>query len=202
LIPDADDDDRRLVLTAAHLFRDIPDGAVVSFAPPGPEPSSTDGQDFGVLRRRVPLVFLPSIAVDAAVVKPFREVACDNSMGCGAPRGVRDLLLRSEHDRSVPVTKLGASTQETAGELLSIQSDQYMEDVEARYSTGWWTYGSNGTCFAAKGDSGSAVVDEQLNVVGMVVAVNREDDGSDGDCFVHAIKPILSALKVRLPGSE
>ncbi len=172
---------------------------MVSFAPPGPEPSSTDGQAFGVLRRRVPLAFLPSIAVDAAVVKPFPEIGCDNTMGCGVPRGVRDLLLRCEHDRAISVTKLGASTHETTGELLSIQSDQYMEDVDARYSTGWWTYGSNGACFAAKGDSGSAVVDEQLNVVGMVVAVNRREDGGDGDCFVHAIKPILSALKVRLP---
>ena len=172
---------------------------MVSFAPPGPEPASTDGQDFGVLRRRVPLVFVPSIAVDAAVIKPFPEIGCDNEMGCGVPSRVRDLLLRSEHDSAISVTKLGASTQETTGELLSIQSDQYVEDVEARYSTGWWTYGSKGTCFAAKGDSGSVVVDEQLNVVGMVVAVNRPEDGGEGDCFVHAIKPILSALKVRLP---
>ncbi len=156
------------------------------------------------MRRRVPLVFLPSIAVDAAVIKPYAEIDCCNTMGCGVPSGVRDLLLRSEHDRAIPVTKLGASTHETSGELLSIQSDQYMEDVEARYSTGWWTSGSNGTNFAAKGDSGSVVVDDQRKVVGMVVAVNRPDAGSDGggDGFVHAIKPILSALKVQLPESS
>lgn len=189
------------MLTAAHLFRDIPDGATVSFAPPGPEPSSTDGQDFGVLRRRVPLVFLPSIAVDAAVIKPYADIECDNAIGCGAPTGVRDLLLRCEHDSAISVTKLVASTQETTGELLSIQSDQYVEDVEARYSTGWWTYGSNGTSFAAKGDSGLIVVDDKRNVVGMAVAVNRREDGDAGDCFVHAIKPILSALKVTLPAS-
>ncbi len=187
------------MLTAAHLFRDIPDGATVSFAPPGPEPLSTDGQDFGVLRRRVPLVFLPSIAVDAAVIKPYTEIECNNTMGCGALNGVRDLLLKSEHDNAIPVRKHGASTQETTGELLSIQSDHYMEDVEVRYSTGWWTYGSDGIPFAARGDSGSIVVDEQRNIVGMVVAVNREEGDRDGDCFVHAIKPILSALQVRLP---
>jgi hypothetical protein len=197
LIPEPGDYDQRLVLTAAHLFKEIPDGATASFTPPGPEPSSTDGQDFGTVRRRVPLEFVYEIVVDAAVIKPYTDVECCNTMGCGEPAGVRDLLVRSEQDSTIPVTKLGASTQETSGELLSIQSVQYMDDVEARYSTGWWTYGPTGTPFAAKGDSGSVVVDEQRNVVGMVVAVNKSDD-----CFVHAIKPILSALKVRLPGTS
>jgi hypothetical protein len=142
-------------------------------------------------------VFLPEIVVDAAVIKPYPEVECCNTMGCGEPTGVRDLLLKCERDTTIAVKKLGASTQETSGELLSIQSAQYMEDVEARYSTGWWTYGSKGQLFAARGDSGSVVVDDQRNVVGMVVAINQSDD-----CFVHAIKPILSALKVRLPEAQ
>ena len=140
--------------------------------------------------------------MDAAVVKPYAEIECCNTMGCGVPNGVRDLLLRSEHGRAIPVTKLGARAQETSGDLLSIQSDQYMEDIESRYSTGWWTSGSNGTCFAATGDSGSVVVDDQRKVIGMVVAVNQPEAGGDGDCFVHAIKPILSALRVRLPDAD
>lgn len=162
-----------------------------------------DGQHFGEVRRRVPLVYLPSIAVDAAVIKPLPEVKCSNLMSCGTPTGVRDLLPQSERDSVIPVRKHGASTGETTGDLLSVLADHYVEDVEARYSTGWWVYTrSDVPPFAAKGDSGSIVVDEEHNVVGMVVAIKREDEDTGGDGFVHAIKPILSALKVRLPQGD
>ncbi len=203
LIPEEGDEDRRLVLTAAHLFRDIKDGATIAGYPGGgPEPANTDGECFGLLRRRVPLYFLPSIAVDAAVIKPFPDTECSNDMGTRTPCGIRDLLLKSEQDTAIAVRKHGASTGETIGELLSIQSDHYMEDVEARYSTGWWAYGSAGAPFAARGDSGSVVLDDQSHVVGMLVAVNRQDGEDGGDGFVHAIKPIFSALKVRLPKDD
>jgi hypothetical protein len=203
LIPKAGDADRRLVLTAAHLFRDVQEGATVSCSPPGPEPSSIGGQHFGEVRRRVPLVYLPSIDVDAAVIKPRPEVECSNLMGSGTPTGIRDLLLKSERDSVIQVRKHGASTGETTGDLLSILADHYVEDVEARYSTGWWAYSrKDEPPFAAKGDSGSIVLDEERKVVGMVVAIKREDEDTGGDGFVHAIKPILSALKVRLPQGD
>lgn len=145
----------------------------------------------------------PSIAVDAAVIKPLPDVECSGALCGTTPAGVRDLLLQSEHDSVIRVRKHGASTGETTGDLMPVLADHYVEDVEARYSTGWWAYStSDGPPFAAKGDSGSIVIDEQHNLVGMVVAIKREDENTGGDSFVHAIKPILSALKVRLPRSD
>lgn len=196
-IPREEDTDRRLILTAAHLLKDVPDGATVSFAPPGPEPASTSGQQCGVVRRRVPLNFLLSIAVDAAVIKPYADIQCGNEMACGPLNGIKD-LWRLEEGETITVRKQGARTFETSGELMPVQADHYMDGVQARYSMGWWAYGDSNTPFAAKGDSGSIVVNEDRNAVGMVVAIDRDDERG-GDGFVHGIKQVLSALQVTLP---
>ncbi len=67
----------------------------------------------------------------------------------------------------------------------------------AIYSMGWWAYGNDGVAFAARGDSGSVVIDEARRVVGMVVAVENEDLGAAA--FVHGIKQVLAALQIALP---
>ncbi|MGH2853836.1 MAG: hypothetical protein ACRDLF_06555 [Solirubrobacteraceae bacterium] len=197
LIPESTDEDDRLILTAAHLLDDVPDGTRILCAPAGPEPSSADGRFCGTVRRRVPLSHLPSIVVDAAVVKPHPSIACSSHMDCGAPNGLRDLWVAEDESEVVAVRKHGAQTGMTSGQLMPIPADHYMEDVRARYAKGWWAYGSDGAAFAAKGDSGAIVVDEARRVVGMVVAIDH--DGPDAAAFVHGIKQVFAALQIALP---
>lgn len=193
---DTDEDDRR-ILTAAHLLQDVPDDARVLYAPAGPQPHSSTGRYCGKIRRRVPLHHLPSIGVDAAVIKPQPRIDCTNRMDCGAPTGLRDLWVVEDQAQDIPVRKHGAQTQVTSGQLMPIAADHYMQDVHARYSSGWWVYGCEGTAFADQGDSGAIVVDDARRVVGMVVAVDRL--GAGGAAFVHGIKQVFAALQIALP---
>ncbi len=191
------DEDQRLILTAGHLFDGVPEGAPVLFAPPGPEPPSASGQYLGTVRRRVPLLYLPSIAVDAAVIKPREAITCTNQMACGTPAGTRDLWVVDDDSEIIRVRKHGAATSETHGELMPAAATHYMMDVQARYSSGWWAYGSSGHTFAARGDSGAIVMDENRHVIGMVVAI--EEDKPDAATFVHGIKQIFAALQITMP---
>jgi hypothetical protein len=194
LRPEADDADNRLILTAAHLLEDRPDGTQMLYTPPGPEPQSTDGRFCGSIRRRVPLYNLPTIGVDAAVVKPAQNLDCRNQLGCGMVNGIRDLWIVDDQSQGIAVKKHGAQTQVTSGELMPVAADLFVEDVKTRYNAGWWVYGDNGSEFATRGDSGAIVVDSDRRVVGMLVAVDRR-----GAAFVHGIKQIFTALDIELP---
>lgn len=116
-------------------------------------------------------------------------------MDCGAPQGTHDLW--ATHDAvEIQVRKHGAQTGLTSGQLLPIAADHYMKDVRARYSWGWWVQGANGTPFAARGDSGAIVVDDERRVVGMVVAIESPDEHAA--TFVHGINQIFAALQIAL----
>lgn len=117
-------------------------------------------------------------------------------MACGNPKGIRDLWLVEDESQSIAVRKHGAQTRMTSGLLMPTRADHFMEDVRAHYSSGWWVYGDDGA-FAARGDSGSIVVDGDRQVVGMVVAVDRPGDGAAA--FVHGIKQVFTALQIALP---
>lgn len=121
-------------------------------------------------------------------------------MGCGTPNGLRDLWVVDDQSEEIAVRKHGAQTGMSSGQLMPIAADHYMTDVRVRYSSGWWLYGSNGTTFAAKGDSGAMVVDDARRVVGMVVAIDR--DAVDAAAYVHGIKQVFTALQIELPQSE
>jgi hypothetical protein len=193
LVPDDDDADDRLILTAAHLFEGAPKDARVGCAPCGPKPNTADGQPCGVLRRRVPLHHLPLIGVDAAVVKPRPNLDCNNELACGAPIGVRDLWVVEDDRELIPVTKYGAQTHETGGQLRPAAADVFMKDVNARYSMGWWARTVDGNGFADQGDSGAIVVDDSHHVIGMLVGINNPEAGTG---FVHGIRQIFSALQI------
>lgn len=198
LIPEPDDTDDRLILTAAHLFEDHRDDARVAYCDPGPEPAPALGdhaaKHCGVLRRRVPLHRIPTIAVDAAVIKPPDGLECEDGSGRGGVRGIRDLWLADDND-DVAVSKVGAQTQETSGRLKPVAADNRIKDLKVRYSMGWWAYGDDGA-FAEPGDSGAIVLDAERNAVGMLVAV--EHDGIGAGAFVHGIRQIFEALDIAL----
>jgi hypothetical protein len=203
LAPESGDTDDRLILTAAHLFDGHKDDARVAYCDPGVEPAPTQGdhatKHCGVLRRRVPLARIPTIAVDAAVIKPPESLACENESAGGCVRGTRDLWTVDDNE-SIAVSKIGAQSGETRGALKPVAADNRVKDLRVRYSMGWWAYGEDGI-FAARGDSGAIVVDDERRAVGMLVAVEHEGDG-DGPpgAFVHGINQIFEALDIELFG--
>lgn len=197
LTPQDDDEDDFLLLTAAHVFSQVENGAPVLYAPAGPEPANGGGQHCGCIRRRVPLTNLPNISVDAAVIKPPRDFPCRNEPACGAPTGIRDLWVVDDEEEPIPVSKHGACTGYTTGELLAIAATLRIEHHKAEYTAGWMAYGNDGTPFAARGDSGAIVLDDQRRVVGMVVAVEGPEPGAGA--FVHGVRQIFKALQVELP---
>jgi len=195
LVPLDEDEDDRLILTAAHLVSEIDDGAPMLWSQSGPRPGLA-GSPCGTVRRRVPLYNLPFIAVDAAVIKPYTNVLCANAMDSGTTNGIRDLFVLGEHEKEtvLTVTKHGAESLVTSGELLPFPSDLKLKNVNTRYTAGWDVYVEDGEPFAKRGDSGSVVVDEHRAVIGMLVAV----DEADGRAFVHGIKQIFRALDISL----
>lgn len=201
LARESDDEDDRLILTAAHLFDTHGDDARVAYCDPGPAPAPTQGdhaaKHCGVLRRRVPLHRITTIAVDAAVIKPPQGLACENTSAGGAVRGIRDLWT-ADDQQDVVVSKIGAQTNETTGTLKPVAADNRVKDLRVRYSMGWWAYGNNGA-FAEQGDSGAIVVDEERHAIGMLVAIEHDDAG-DGPvgAFVHGINQIFEALDIAL----
>lgn len=196
-IPRDDDPDDLLVLTTAHLFLDLADDAPVLVAPPDPlDPPQQAGRPFGKIRRRVPLVHLPHIAVDAAVIKPMAGVDCSPLVAGGQPTGIRDLWAEQPED-DVRVMKHGAKTGLTCGTLTPIQADLMAFDVAARYTSGWMVAGDE-QLFATQGDSGAIVVDEERRIVGMAVTVDRAGDDPTIECFCHGIAQILRALEVEM----
>jgi hypothetical protein len=201
LVPESADTDDRLILTAAHLFNGHDDDARVAYCDPGPEPAPAQGdhaaKNCGVLRRRVPLARVPTIAVDAAVIKPPDGLVCANDSAGGHVRGICDLWTVDDNE-NVAVSKIGAQTEETQGTLKPVAADLRVQDLKVRYSMGWWADGNNGV-FAEPGDSGAIVVDEERNAVGMLVAVGH--DGAVPGAFVHGIKQIFEALDIALPSN-
>jgi hypothetical protein len=121
---------------------------------------------------------------------------CRNNLACGAPTGIRDLWVVEDESRSIPVRKHGAQTQLTSGDLAPVAADLRIEGVKTAYRDGWWVYGSDGSSFAARGDSGAIVVDEERRVVGMVVALEHPDPGAA--TFVHGVRQIFKALQVEM----
>ena len=189
-----------MILTAAHLFDGHRSDVRVAYCDPGPEPAPTQGDQAakhcGVLRRRVPLHRIPTIAVDAAVIKPPEGLDCENKSAGGAVRGIRDLWTADDKE-TVAVSKIGAQTGETQGMLKPVTADLRVKDLRVRYSMGWWVEG-NGGVFAEPGDSGAIVVDEARNAIGMLVAVSTGPGADRPGAFVHGIEQIFEALDIAL----
>jgi hypothetical protein len=150
-----------------------------------------------VLRRRVPLARIPTIAVDAAVIKPPDGLACESDSARGYVRGIRDLWTADESE-NIAVSKIGAQTGETQGTLKPVTADLRVKDLRVRYSMGWWVEGKGGV-FAEPGDSGAIVIDDARNAIGMLVAVSTNSAGDrPSGAFVHGIKQIFEALDIAL----
>ena len=123
--------------------------------------------------------------VDAAIARPLSDdLVKKEILGIGVPKGSREATL------GTPVKKSGRTTGFTTGEIIQI-------DVTAEVS-----YGENQTAtfedqlmagaMSKGGDSGSAVLDEEDFVVGLLFA------GSDSTTIINPIQFVLDALGIEI----
>ncbi len=123
--------------------------------------------------------------VDCAIAKPIESPDVDNTiLGFGSIAGVRDGTL------GMNIKKSGRTTEITAGTIQQI-------DVTAQV-----TYGTNKTAtftdqlmaggMSQGGDSGSAVLDDQNYIVGLLFA------GSTNSTIINRIQNVFDALNVQL----
>jgi hypothetical protein len=122
--------------------------------------------------------------VDAALARPDDPVAVTPEIvGIGRPRGVRRATL------GTPVKKSGRTTGYTEGRIIQI-------DVTSEVSYGLARARFFGQLMAngmsQPGDSGSAVLDPDNYVVGLLFA------GSENATLITPIQPVLEALRVEL----
>jgi hypothetical protein len=123
--------------------------------------------------------------VDAALAKPTSpDLVEKRILEIGEPQGVREGAL------GLPIRKSGRTTGLTSGEITQV-------DVTAQVS-----YGAGKTvtfsdqlmagAMSSGGDSGSAVLDENNQVVGLLFA------GSESTTVINRIQNVLTALDVSL----
>jgi len=123
--------------------------------------------------------------VDTAIARPLSDDLVEKRiLEIGVPKGSREATL------GTPVKKSGRTTAFTTGEIIQI-------DVTAQVS-----YGSGKTAtfenqlmagaMSKGGDSGSAVLDEEDFVVGLLFA------GSDTTTIINPIQFVLEALGVQI----
>jgi hypothetical protein len=122
--------------------------------------------------------------VDAALAKPISpDLLTADILDLGRPRGARPAGLGDQ------VKKSGRTTGCTEGRIVQI-------DVTSQitYAAGQATFHDQlmATAMSAPGDSGSAVLDTDNYVVGLLCA------GSDAATLINPIELVLKALKVEI----
>jgi hypothetical protein len=128
--------------------------------------------------------------VDCAIAAVTDPSAVSNAIPqIGPPKGV------GEAQNDMTVHKFGRSTQYTAGQVTSVETDMTLQ-----YDTGSFTFaqqivivGFDGQPFAAPGDSGSLILERNTNLaVGLLIG------GSGSHFIANHIGDVLTALNVTL----
>lgn len=122
--------------------------------------------------------------VDAALARPDSPATVTPEiMGIGRPRGTRQAAL------GTPVKKSGRTTGYTEGRITQIDVTS-----QVAYGPGQATFHGQlmASGMSAPGDSGSAILDMENYVVGLLFA------GSDAATLINPIQPVLQALNVEV----
>ncbi len=132
-----------------------------------------------------PVVQTPGVnRVDAAIARPLRpDLVSPEILGIGMPVGIGEALL------GTTVQKSGRTTGYTTGTITQIEVT-----VRIDYYGPQATFEGQliATPMSQPGDSGSAVLDMERRVVGLLFA------GSDLATIINPISDVLSALRVDL----
>jgi hypothetical protein len=122
--------------------------------------------------------------VDCAIARPLSaDLVRPDILDIGVPRGMRSGLL------GMDVQKSGRTTGHTTGKITQVDVT-----VQVDYQGQWLTFVDQfvASGMSAGGDSGSAVLDMDEYVVGLLFA------GSDVATLINPIQLVLSALNVQL----
>jgi len=122
--------------------------------------------------------------VDAALARPDNPASVTpDILGIGRPLGVREAGL------GAPVKKSGRTTGYTEGRIIQIDVTS-----QVAYGPGQATFHSQLMAggMSAPGDSGSAVLDMENYVIGLLFA------GSDTATLINPIQPVLQALNIEI----
>lgn len=132
-----------------------------------------------------PVVQTPGInRVDAAIARPLQpDLVSPEILGIGIPVGVGEAML------GMTVQKSGRTTGYTTGTITQIEAT-----VRIDYYGPQATFEGQiiATAMSGPGDSGSAVLDMERRVVGLLFA------GSEQATIINPIADVLSALRVEL----
>lgn len=197
------------LLTAAHVVGSLSqafgstDEVLLGFLGAG---SALD-QNVGRVIRSAPALPTDQIYVDAALVGLAPGVTGIEEIREERPNGrARDIIAQGQTHGEIVVHKRGPNGF-TSGLLileptiLRARTPGPAGPVNVVYYNGYWIHGTDdGRAFAGPGDSGSAVIDDDDCIVGMVVAVENDSGDPSTRAFYVPIVPILDELDVELIG--
>jgi hypothetical protein len=177
-----------------------------SIGTPVAQPGTLDGGAFpddevGVLGKVIKLKKSAANFVDAAVGDVFEDIEYDTRTigNLGELQGQASVF---DLPASATVYKVGRTTGQTKGRVTAFDID----NVQIEYDLGVLRFdnqieieGTGNKSFSDSGDSGSLIVDDHLQAVGLLFA-GGDVGGSNGKGLTYAnpIETILDALKVDL----
>jgi len=137
-----------------------------------------------LFRQPMPKVASGNNRVDCALARPLSpELVSAEILKIGRPTGVGSVTL------GTPVQKFGRTTSYTQGQItqidvtVSVDYDGRVALFHSQLMAGAMSQG---------GDSGSAILDTQKRIVGLLFA------GSDTTTLINPIQPVLDALRVEV----
>ncbi|KEI02375.1 hypothetical protein [Clostridium botulinum] len=143
------------------------------------------------LYRFIPIKFIqghkkPENQVDCAIAKVISRNFVSSAIAfIGVPKGISKARLLQE------VRKVGRTTEETYGKVI-YTNGTIIVDIEEDGKEALFTNQIFTSKMTTGGDSGSLLIDEGLNAVGLCMSSN------DQNTIVNPIESVLSSLKVKL----
>ncbi|CAG7839092.1 hypothetical protein CLOHAE12215_00496 [Clostridium haemolyticum] len=160
------------------------------------QPSISDGGKnpkdvIAHLYRFIPIEFIegnkkPENKVDCAIAKVISRSLVSASIAfIGIPKGIKEALLLEK------VCKVGRTTEKTYGKVTYTRGTIIVESEEVGKDA-LFTDQIMTSKMTESGDSGSLLVDEELNALGLCMSSNKQVT------IVNPIRNVLSSLKVKL----
>ncbi|MEM7255416.1 MAG: hypothetical protein AAF493_28790 [Pseudomonadota bacterium] len=201
-----EDDRAYYVLSNNHVLADVNESQP---GDPVTQPGTLDRRAsqqtlIGVLDRYVPISFIRSNLVDAAVAEIFPDISFWLGWTEAIPGVVKGIREISVDDLGRPVSKAGRTTGVTSGTISSVDIDRLRVNMGtpqqpkiAQFSDQIEIVGDDGKLFSTSGDSGSLIVDTTGRAVALLFAGGQDQNGIDLT-FANRIETVLSQLGVRL----
>lgn len=187
------------VLSNNHVLTDqqsAPLGSPV--LQPGGDDGGTSAHRIGELSDWVPVALGASQKnrIDAAIARidPDVEAAQDHLEQLGRLAGTSDIWPRYRAGERIFVHKIGRTTSLTSGRVTMMNAwlAPYFGGRKTRFENQLEIEGDNGA-FGDLGDSGSLVVDRDLNAVGLFFATGRGTKA-----FANHLQPVLDSMQLKL----